>query len=111
MKKQTSKSHLVEEFSITGKVTSINVKGYSPNSAQLLFSVSNGKTGESQTIRAGAYPGTEPQVFSAMATFVTMAHFLDKTITAGYYKVAGETNYAIEVYSPAAGKKSKKKSK
>ena len=94
----------VEEKFITGIVTSVNVKGYGKNSAQLLFTVLNKKTGEQVAIMVTSYPDYEPQLFSSMSNFVTAAHFSKQKITAGYYTNPGETSRAIEVFSPPNSK-------
>ena len=90
----------VKELFITGTVTSVNVKGYGQNSAQLLFTVLNKKTGEQKAIMVTSYPDYEPQIFSSMANFVTAAYFSKQKITAGYYTNPGETSRSIEVFSP-----------
>jgi hypothetical protein len=87
------------EKTITGKVKSVNVKGKGPNSAQLLFVVEEELTGHKRPIVVTAQPAYEPQVFSAMASFVIAAYFSKETITAGYEERVGLTAAAVEVYT------------
>jgi hypothetical protein len=57
---------------IKGDVQAILVFGKGPNSAELQVRVRSGH--QTNALRAGAYPATEPSVFAAMATIVTSAY-------------------------------------
>ena len=96
----------IENF-VTGHVTSVNVKGVGPNSAQLLFVVED-KAGKGTPLVVTAYPDYEPQVFASISAFVSAAHFQGKVITAGYYARPGETSRVIEVFSPPLERSKKK---
>ena len=87
-----------EELFITGTVTSVNIKGDGPNSAQLLFTVLDTITGTQIPIMVTSE--YEPQIFASMSNFVTLACFYKVVITAGYTKKPKETAKAIEVYYP-----------
>ena len=89
---------VIEQF-VTGKVTSVNIKGYGMNSAQLLFTILDRKSGNSVAIMATSYPDYEPQLFASVSGFVTAAYFASIEITAGYYQTPKETARVIEVYT------------
>lgn len=91
-----------------GHVTSVNVKGDGMSSAQLLFTVQDeGLAPKSMAFVALSWPALEPQVFSAMAQFVTAAYFAGRRISVGY-KEALPTTLAIEVFAPSPMKGKKK---
>ncbi len=94
-----------------GRVTSVNVKGDGMNSAQLLFTVQDeGLAPKSMPFVALSWPALEPQVFSAMAQFVTAAYFAGSRIAVGY-KETLPTALAIEVFSPTPVKAGATKAK
>jgi hypothetical protein len=79
-----------------GQITSVDVDGNGPNSAQLLFTMaSNGKSAAFVVL---AYPSTEPQVFVSMSNLVTAAMFAKAAnVEVTYEIVQGATNRAIGV--------------
>ncbi len=88
------------ETTITGRVTSINIKGRGQNSAQFVFTVKAKDKKEEAIMVSTAY---EPQIFASMVSFVTAAYFAGCEISAGYESVPtidGGENQAIEVYTP-----------
>jgi hypothetical protein len=89
-----------EPAEIRGRVISVNVKGYRKKSAQLLFSVqTDGPSPKKRSFVVLFKPTHEPQVFTAMASLVTAAHFANAPILVRY-EPAVPTDYAIEVQSP-----------
>ena len=87
-----------KELFITGTVTSVNIKGYGANSAELLFTILD--TISKTEIPIMVTSEYEPQIFTSMSNFVTLACFNKVVITAGYTKKPNETEKAIEVYYP-----------
>jgi hypothetical protein len=79
-----------------GTVTELDVGGDGPNSARLEFSITPLKgIGEPQTF--GVLSGTEPQVFTAMATLLTAAYMARMTVTVSYAPQPGATAVATNV--------------
>ena len=106
MKKKTVKTIDEAEKFVTGLITSVNVNGIGPNSAQLLFVVHE-KIKDVQ-VAIMVTSDYEPQVFASMANFVTAAYFARKPITAGYITRAGETSRAVAVFTPVVAVKTSK---
>jgi hypothetical protein len=80
---------------IKGRVISVNVKGRGPNSAQLLFVVEDESKAEKRALVVGLE--YEPQLFSAMASFVIAAYSSQEKIKVGYQSKTGETDHAVEI--------------
>lgn len=81
---------------VKGKVASISVDGNGPNSAQLLFVITDAK-GNNRALVVLAYPSTEPQVFTAMTSILTTAIALKAEVTVGYETLPGRTDRALSV--------------
>ena len=84
---------------ITGRVIGVNVKGRKANSAQLLFTVEDESSGTKRALVVGN--DSEPQLFSAMASFIIAAYGSQEKITVGYESKAGETDHAVEMFVPS----------
>ena len=81
----------------TGTVTELDVGGNGANSAQLEFSVTP-LEGQGQPETFVVLFGTEPQVFSAMATLLTAAYMAKMIVTVTYFSPEpGATPVAINV--------------
>ena len=84
----------------------INVKGLGRRSAQLLFSVSDGRRKMSFVARDkprkgdDGRSGQEPQVFSGMAALLSAAYFAKEDIAFEYKTRPGETPDAVSVEVP-----------
>jgi len=83
---------------LTGRVASVGVKGFGPNSAQLLFSVAP-RTGAARSFVAlapstslghgQAAPGHEPQVFAAMTALLMALYGKDQEVRVEYVTPEG----------------------
>jgi hypothetical protein len=79
--------------SISGRVTSLNVKGRGPNSAQLLFTIAP-KGGAPRPFVA--LSDAEPQVFAAMANVLTLALGSGRVVSVSFV-AAHPTPIAYEI--------------
>lgn len=103
MESAEEKSETLKVKKLTGKVIGVDVKGYGPNSAQLLFSV-EGKVGGTlvkESFVARGEPTHEPQVFNGITTIVTAAFVAGKTITVYCLPQHSDTHHVIEVLMEA----------
>ena len=97
--------------SFAGRVASVGVKGFGPNSAQLLFSIAP-PTGAPKSFVAlapstalahePAAPGHEPQVFAAMAALLTAMCGQNREVRVEYVTPeGGGTDIVASVEVPA----------
>ena len=89
-------AHSDDVLTFVGTVTDLDVGGNGPNSARLEFSVKPLKgAGEAQTFVV--LSGTEPQVFTAMATLLTAAYMAKMIVTVAYLSQSAGTPVATNV--------------
>ncbi len=93
--------HSDDAQTFVGTVTELDVGGEGPNSAHLEFSITPLKGArEPQTFVVPS--GTEPQVFTAMATLLTAAYMAKMIVTVVYLPQSAATPVAINVKLGAA---------
>lgn len=85
---------------ITGTVTTVNVKGHGNNSSQLLFTVKDSDDGITKPFVAHFQPSHVPQVFAAYTTVVMQAYIHQRPIVVGYQKRLNETDRVCEIEIP-----------
>lgn len=94
-----------------GRVASVSVKGFGPNSAQLLFSIAP-RTGAAKSFVAlapstslahePAAPGHEPQVFAAMTALLMALYGKDQEVRVEYVTPeGGGTDIVASIDVPA----------
>jgi len=73
-----------------GIVSSLQVAGSKQNSAEITVTVRDDSKID-QTFRVGAYPATEPSVFTSFASLLASAYLTKTNIEISYLPVTGET--------------------
>ena len=87
---------------VTGIVQRVQVNGSGTASAEITATLQI--AGVSETFRVGAYPATEPSVFSSFVTLLTGAYFTKTPIDILYMPVAGQTPQITGIVCPADGR-------
>ncbi len=88
--------HSDATMTFAGTVSELDVGGNGPNSAQLEFSVTPLKGAREPETFVVPF-GTEPQVFTAMATLLTAAYMAKMIVTVTYLPGADATPVAVNV--------------
>jgi hypothetical protein len=86
-------------LNITGTVTSISVFGNGPISSELVVDVQP-LNGDLAAFRIGAYPATEPIVFTSISAMLTAAYLAKTTIELFYRPNASGTPLIIGIALP-----------
>ena len=87
----------VTTFVVTGKVTSVSVKGRGPNSGDVVFTLPSHAFQITGPPKHGIPGGYEPYVFTAMANMVIAAYHTGEKVTVEYLKVIGVTDEPISI--------------
>jgi hypothetical protein len=74
---------------VTGVVKYLSVFGSGPNSAEIVAVIQ--VAGNDEAFRVGAFPATEPSVFSSFASLLTGAYLTKTPIDVLYMPVANAT--------------------
>lgn len=83
-------------MTFAGTVSELDVGGNGPNSAQLEFSITPLKGAREPETFVVLF-GTEPQVFTAMATLLTAAYMAKMIVIVTYLPRADATSVAVSV--------------